>query len=77
MWFPQSWQWKYERRRDALGGLLSPVLNDLHSQGARRRQRISSVWTELISGRICPQSVLHHPFIQPSHLSHLALTLML
>lgn len=48
MWFPQSWQLKYERQWAAQGGLPSPVLNDVHphSNWGRPRQRVS--------GRICP-----------------------
>ncbi len=65
MWFPQSWQWKYERRRAALGGLPSPVLNDLlpHSQRARPRQRVS-----VCLERVCLRNDLStvHPSLPPT-----------
>lgn len=37
MWFPQSWQWEHVKCWSPLGGLPSPVLNDLlpHPQPGR------------------------------------------
>lgn len=76
MWFPQSWQWIYERSAWLQWvALPSPVLNDLFSHIAHQPGQgkgSQSVCRELVTGRICPPSISQH-----SHLSHLALTMML
>ena len=61
MWFPQSWQLKYERQWAAQGGLPSPVLNDLHphSNWGRPRQRVSACLRKDLS-TVHPSTLLPH-----------------